>query len=103
MKCQDIAVVGTPHIADFLYKLMAYQMGYNGTNDKLIYHQVDHNGFKFWFYTYKNELMRRIQFWMIESELEQSVGRARLLREDCTVYLFSDFPLMQSNIQTALS
>lgn len=103
MKGQDIAVVGTPHIADFLYKLMAYQMGYNGMKDKLIYHQVEHNGFKFWFYTYKNELMRRIQFWMIESELEQSVGRARLLREDCTVYLFSDFPLMQSNIQTTFS
>ena len=82
---------------------MAYQMGYNGMKDKLIYHQVEHNGFKFWFYTYKNELMRRIQFWMIESELEQSVGRARLLREDCTVYLFSDFPLMQSNIQTTFS
>ena len=40
-----------------------------------------------------------IQFWMIESELEQSVGRARLLREDCTVYLFSDFLLHQSNIK----
>ena len=100
MKGQDIAVVGTPHIADFLYKLMAYQMGHDGMNDQLSYQPVEHNGYKFWFYTYKNELMRRIQFWMIESELEQSVGRARLLREDCTVYLFSDFPLPQSNIKT---
>ena len=27
MKGQNIAVVGTPHMADFLYKLMAYQIG----------------------------------------------------------------------------
>ena len=99
MKGQDMAVIGTPHMADFIYKLLAYQMGYNSENDKLRYQEVCHNGYKFWFYTYQNELMRRIQFWMIESELEQSVGRARLLREDCTVWLFSDFPLMQSELK----
>ena len=99
MKGQDIAVIGTPHMADFIYRLLAYQMGYNSEDDKLRYQEVCHNGYKFWFYTYQNELMRRIQFWMIESELEQSVGRARLLREDCTVWLFSDFPLAQSDLR----
>lgn len=98
MKGQDIAVIGTPHMADFIYKLLAYKMGYSCEDDKLRYQEVTHNNYKFWFYTYENELMRRIQFWMIGSELEQSVGRARLLRENCTVYLFSDFPLMQSEI-----
>ena len=86
-------------MADFIYKLLAYQMGYNSEDDKLRYQEVCHNGYKFWFYTYQNELMRRIQFWVIESELEQSVGRARLLREDCTVWLFSDFPLTQSGLK----
>jgi hypothetical protein len=33
---------------------------------------------------------------MIESDLEQAVGRARLLRYDCTVNLFSNFPLRQA-------
>jgi hypothetical protein len=33
---------------------------------------------------------------MIESELEQAVGRARLLRENCTVDLYSNFPLRQA-------
>ena len=97
MKGQNIAVIGTPHMAEFLYRLLAYQMGYD-SNDELRYREVTHNGYKFWFYTYDNELMRRIQFWMIESELEQSVGRARLLRENCTVWLFSDFPLVQSEL-----
>ena len=98
MKGQDMAVIGTPHMADFIYKLLAYKIGYNCEHDQLRYQEVTHNNYKFWFYTYENELMRRIQFWMIESELEQSVGRARLLREDCTVYLFSDFLLGQSDV-----
>ena len=93
-----MAVIGTPHMAHFIYKLLAYKIGYNCEHDQLRYQEVTHNNYKFWFYTYENKLMRRIQFWMIESELEQSVGRARLLREDCTVYLFSDFPLGQSDV-----
>ncbi|MDY3030129.1 MAG: hypothetical protein SOS24_00010 [Clostridia bacterium] len=98
MKGQDIAVIGTPHMADFLYILLGYYMGYSGNTDKLRYRETEHNGYKFWFYTYDNELLRRIQLWMIESELEQSVGRARLLREECTVHLFSDFPLRQAEL-----
>ena len=35
---------------------------------------------------------------MIESELEQAVGRARLLRHACTVHLFSNFPLKQAKM-----
>ncbi len=51
--------------------------------------------------TYADEILRAIQFYMIESELEQAVGRARLLRCDCTVNLFSDFPLRQAEIMEA--
>ena len=46
--------------------------------------------------TYKDEKMRRLQFYFIESELEQAVGRARLLRFPCNVHLFSNFPLRQA-------
>jgi hypothetical protein len=35
---------------------------------------------------------------MIESELEQAIGRARLLRNKCTVHLFSNFPLPQAKM-----
>lgn len=97
LKGRDICVVGTPHMKEFLYKLLAYQMGCD-THDILHYRETEHNGYKFWFHTYGDEVLRNIQFWMIESELEQSVGRARLLRCDCTVRLFSDFPLRQSEL-----
>jgi len=60
--------------------------------------KVIHNGYLFHFTTYgeEHEVLRKILFWMIESDLEQAVGRARLLRYDCTVYLFSNFPLRQA-------
>jgi hypothetical protein len=57
---------------------------------------VEHNGWRFPFTTYEDPVLRNIQFYMIESELEQAVGRARLLRCDCTVHLFSNFPLRQA-------
>jgi hypothetical protein len=43
-----------------------------------------------------NWVLRDIQFYMIESELEQAVGRARLINNDCTVNLFSNFPIGQA-------
>ena len=35
--------------------------------------------------------------WLIESLLEQAVGRARLLRYDCIVDVFARFPVDQSH------
>ena len=40
--------------------------------------------------------MRELQLWFIESELEQCVGRARLLRHSATVHLYSNFPVRQT-------
>ena len=48
--------------------------------------------------TYGNKELRNIQLWSISSSLDQSIGRARLLRNDCTVYLFSNLPLDQAII-----
>ena len=41
--------------------------------------------------------MRRIQLWSIESLLEQAIGRARLLRYNCTVWVFAGFPAEQAD------
>jgi len=60
---------------------------------------VDYNGYRFRFTTYDDEILRNIQFYMIESELEQAVGCARLLRCDCVVNLFSNFPLRQAEMK----
>lgn len=100
MKGQNIDVIGTYHLVDFLYKLFPYTLGIDFDEAARLKPRqaVTHNGYRFKFTTYDDEVLRNMQFWMIESELEQAVGRARLLRCDCTVNLFSNFPLLQANL-----
>ncbi len=101
LESQDILVAGTPYHAEFLYKLAAFSMGIEFDEDeKMALQDVEHNGYRFRFTTFQNKDLRKIHFWMIESELEQAVGRARLLRNICTVHLFSNFPLSQSKMVT---
>ena len=98
LKGKDIIVIGTPHQPEWIYKLFAYSVGFKA-DEKAKNLGVVHNGQHFHFNTFENEQLREIQFYMIESELEQAVGRARLLRCDCTVTVFSNFPLNQSDKQ----
>lgn len=96
---QDILVVGTPYHAEFLYKLAAFSMEVEFDEDeKMSLQTIEHNGYRFRFTTFQDVGLRKIHLWMIESELEQAVGRARLLRNECTVHLFSNFPLNQSKM-----
>jgi hypothetical protein len=45
--------------------------------------------------TFKSDVVKTIQIWLIESLLEQAVGRSRLLRYNCTVKVFAGFPVEQ--------
>jgi len=98
MKGKNIDVIGTPHIPEWIYKLFAYTIGCEFDTEANIRPglTVEHNGWRFRFTTYEDEVLRAIQFYIIESQLEQAVGRARLLRNDCTVNVFSNFPLKQA-------
>ncbi|HBA49432.1 MAG TPA: hypothetical protein DCZ91_16880 [Lachnospiraceae bacterium] len=96
---RNILVAGTPYHAKFIYMLAAFTMGLEFDEDEEMAPQsVVHNGYRFRFTTFQDEDLRAIHFWMIESELEQAVGRARLLRHNCTAHLFSNFPLCQANM-----
>ncbi len=98
MKNEDIDAIGTPHQPEWIYKLFAFSMGCDCDLDAKINPSavIEHNGYRSRFATYEDKVLRAIQFYMIESELEQAVGRARLLRCGCTVNLFSNFPLRQA-------
>lgn len=48
--------------------------------------------------TYTDKNLREIQLYMIGSEMEQCIGRSRLLRENAVVYVFSNFPCVQAEI-----
>ncbi len=92
IKGKDLAVIGTPYSVDENYKLIACCLGadVNQKEDKKPkFRRVNYKGCSFLVTTYKDPLLQEVQLYSIESELEQCVGRARLLREDCTVYVFS--------------
>lgn len=96
----NIDVIGTPYHAEFLYRLFAFMVRADGdlTERMRPNYPIIRNGYSFRFTTYDNDALRTIHLWMIESELEQAVGRGRLLRNKCCVNLFSNFPLNQANL-----
>jgi hypothetical protein len=61
------------------------------------YKEIEYNGFKFMFNCFDNLELRKIQLGLIESDLIQAVGRARTLRTDAKVELYSNFPLRISD------
>ena len=95
---QNMAVVGTPHRNNVVYFLMAAALGEKlNPNDMVMSLQkVEYNGFKFKFNCYSHTTLRSIQLSLIESDLIQAAGRARTLRTNATVKIYSNFPLKMS-------
>lgn len=98
---RDLAVIGTYYRVEEYYKLIACYLGaeVNQEGDKRpSQRRAEYKGNSFLITTYKDKVLREVQLYSIESELEQCVGRARLLRQDCSVYVFSCFPCEQAKI-----
>ncbi|MCX6230831.1 MAG: hypothetical protein NTZ33_04745 [Bacteroidetes bacterium] len=95
----DISVVGTPHANEIVYKLWGGAIGIDVNDDdcKLNFRNIVWDSRKFVFFTYENKELQNLQLRYIESELLQAVGRARPLREDVEVKVFSNFPLLIAN------
>lgn len=94
-KGQDLIVAGTPHSDERVYRLLAAIIaGKIELYEKISYINARRNGFEFYFNTYtEGSLLQEIQFYYIESELVQAIGRARVLRTDATVHVFSNYPV----------
>ncbi len=99
LKGKNIAVVGTPHKNEVHYKFYAATAGLN-VNDldwTMKQRNVQWNGFEFRFTTYENEILQKIQMDTIAADLIQAAGRARTVRENCTVKILSNLPLSISD------
>ena len=95
----DIAVVGTPHYNEIIYRLTAFAIGINPNDeDDLKYRIVEYGNYKFPFRTFACKEMQKIQLSIIEADLIQSIGRARPLRNECYIELFSNLPISQAEI-----
>ena len=100
-KGKNIGIVGTFYKIEPAYKRIACYLGANVNQEadkNPRPRRVKYKGRSFLITTYAEPLLQEIQLYAIESEMEQCVGRARLLRKDCTVYLFSAFPCEQAEI-----
>lgn len=94
---KDIAIIGTPHSIPLFYKLIGEALGYQ-TRDELHNHRISRNGYDFPIMTFEGEEMQNLQLFFIETELEQAIGRSRLLRNKNTVYVFSNYPCEQAEL-----
>ena len=99
MEGKNICVVGLPNVDELVYKLYGMAAGANADNCNMRSMRIEYNGYDFQVNSFDNEKLRTIQLWMLESLLEQAVGRARLLRFDCTVKVFARFPIDQAIIE----
>ena len=99
MKGHDLAVVGTPHRNTSEYVLIAKVLGidFKTTDTTMSVQKIEYNGFRFKMNCYDHDELRFIQLALIESELVQAVGRARTLRTNATVEVYSNFPLRISD------
>lgn len=96
---KNISVIGLPNVDELVYKLYGMVAGVNVDNYNMRSMRVEYNGYDFQINSFDNEKLRMIQLWILESLLEQAVGRARLLRFDCTVKVFARFPIDQALIE----
>ena len=92
---ENLVVVGTPHRNNVEYILLAKALGidFKTSNTTMGFKEIEHNSFRFTFNCYDQPELREIQLGLIESDLIQAVGRARTLRTEATVELYSNFPL----------
>ena len=100
-KGKNLCIVGTFYKRGEEYKLIAAYLGADVNNKEDVNprpRRVNYGNKNFIITTYKEPLLQELQLYQIQSEMEQAVGRARLLRNNCTVYLFSSFPCDQANI-----
>lgn len=98
LKGQNMVLIGTPHQDEAVYRMAGVYLDIPVSRDTLAVRKVQYAGYEFSIMTYENEELRKLQFYFIRKELEQSIGRARLLRYDCTVVLFSNFPCEQAEL-----
>jgi hypothetical protein len=100
LKGKDLFVIGTPHINPILYYFHAEYIGIdtNSIDKKMDYQTIQWKGMQFKFQTFNNPDLRNIQLPLIDGELTQAIGRARTIRTEAKVRVFSNFPLEITDI-----
>lgn len=97
LKGENITVIGTPHLNPIAYLLISVALGYRmGVEEsRMEYIPVERNGMRFYFTTYNGDaLLKEVQFYLVESQLLQAIGRARVNRLPAKVLILSNLPVV---------
>lgn len=101
-KGQNLCVLGTPHTSSKVYEGYYFLLtGKNLESRKWKVKRVKKYGFEFDLNTYENEtdiFITDIQLYFLYSELIQAIGRARVLRFDVNVFVYSALPIPNSKL-----
>lgn len=99
LKGKDMMVIGTPHINPIVYLFHAEYIGIDTKkiDQKMDYQTIQHNGMQFKFKAFNDPELKNIQLNLIEGELIQAVGRARTIRTNANVEVYSNFPITISD------
>lgn len=99
-KGQDLCVIGTPHTNCKIYEGYYFLLTENNpVSETWRVKRVQKYGYEFDLNTYESEFdsfLTDIQLYFVYSELIQAVGRARALRMNVNVYVYSALPLPNS-------
>jgi hypothetical protein len=93
---KDIGVIGTPRLPVHALKLMGHAVGIpvNQIPFEFAPRTVRRNEFEVSLWCQSDdEFFQALEFTLVERELAQAVGRARLPENDCEVHLFSNYVL----------
>lgn len=101
LKGKDINVAATPRMNPIQIRLYASVMGAPNVFEHVDSEKVHLivNGYEMNYKTYSNKYLRAIDLNYTASQLEQAVGRSRVLTEGCTVYVYSHFPVEQAIVE----
>jgi len=101
LKGKNITIIGTSFPLPTKMRLLAACISGEIQEDDCmrVRKVVMEDGRIFDFFTYTNETLRKIHLGEIEAILLQCVGRARLLRTDAIVNVYSDFILPEAHLQ----
>jgi hypothetical protein len=75
-------------------KLIAKCLGIEfNDKDEREYIEIEYNGIRTYFYTFRNEGLQKIDLYFCNKELVQAIGRNRTLRHNVKTVVFTNFPL----------
>ena len=93
---KHLAIVGTPNLSPETYLAQACASGLDVesiTETNMTFTSISYNGFTYRFYTFQHPELQKVHLEFVNGSLMQAVGRARALREDVEVLVFSNFLL----------